>query len=154
MYEAKPPAGWFRAWIGVRPFVVVSHGCKAQRKMYSFGIFHREAITHRCAVVLYIKAIFFQFFREGKSFNDVGQMVERVAKLTHARRGTVTETRIVWRDYVIVVRQKRNQVAKHLRRSWKAMQQKIRRLVRVARLAVKNFQIVDFQSVVSHRPLV
>ena len=59
------------------------------------------------------------------------------------RRSALAETRIVRRDHVIAVRQRWDQVAEHVRRCWKAVQQNHDRAVRRTGFAIEQADSVN-----------
>jgi hypothetical protein len=103
----------------------------------------RQAIADGRAVVHDIERVATHAETRQQRVGDVCEAGEAVAELAAVRHIAVTEPRVVRRDDVIAIRQRRNQVAKHVRRTGKAMQQHDGRRVYRTGFSVENFYAID-----------
>ena len=78
-----------------------------------------------------------------KAVDDVRIMGERIGERLVVGRGAFAKSRIVGRDDVVAIRERRDQVAEHVRRGRKAVQQQHDRRILRPRLAVEDVDAVD-----------
>ena len=103
----------------------------------------RQTVTDRCAVVLHIQRVALDTELIQQAVHQLGEAREAVRELVTVRRAAMTERRIVGRDHLVAMSEHRNQVAEHVRRGGKAVQQQDRRRIRHARLAIEDVYPVD-----------
>ena len=109
-----------------------------------------EAVADRSAVVLHVDA-----HRAGEAdlvqepVDDLGEVVERVVPGRRVGHVGVAEARVVRRQDVEAVGQRRHEVAELVRRGREAAEQQQLRVRRVARLAVEDVETLDLGGVES-----
>ena len=82
-----------------------------------------QTVADRCAVVLHVDGVLRQPELLGELVDHLRQVVERVSELVVRRHRAVAVAGIVRRDHVILVGQRGNQIAEHLRAGRKAVEQ-------------------------------
>ena len=78
-----------------------------------------------------------------ETVDDVGVMGECVSERLVVRRGALAKARIVGRDDAIAIRERRDQIAEHVRRSRKAVQQQHNGRIRGPRFAIEDIDPID-----------
>ena len=114
------------------------------------GCFDRQAVADRGAVVLHVEGVLRQPELLGELVDHLRQVVERVRELVVRRHRAVAVAGVVGRDDVVLVRQRRDQVAEHLRAGREAVEQQDRRGVLRPGLAVEDVQVADLHGLVVH----
>ena len=114
------------------------------------GCCDRQAVADRGAVVLDVDGVFGQAELLGELVDHLRQVVEGVGELVVRRHRAVAVAGVVRRDHVILVRQRRDQIAEHLRAGREAVEQEDRRGVLRAGLAVEDVQVADLHGLVVH----
>src|SRR6478672_7733300 len=104
---------------------------------------NREAKSSRCAVIKHIdrEAAETDHFRE--PFDHFRDVIERVIESAAVRHVRLSETGQVRRDKVETVGKHRNQIAKHVARSWKTAKQQEDRCIRSTRFSIKYFETIN-----------
>ena len=105
-------------------------------------MFRREAETDRRAVVHQIEAIPFQAQFLGEGFDDIREVVEGVIELADGRHRAVAVAGIVRGNDMVPVRQRRDQVAEHVRRGGESVQQQEHGRIGRAGLPVEDVEAV------------
>ena len=96
-----------------------------------------------------VDAVFIELQRFQQIIRDFRQMVERVGKARDRRLIGIPKARMIWRDDVILGREFRNQIPKHVRRGREAVEQHDVWTRRITSLAVEEVQSVDLGGVIS-----
>ena len=109
----------------------------------------RQTVTDRCAVVLHVQRVAIDTELIQETVHQLGEAGEAVLELVTVRRGAVTERWIVGRDHPVAVSERRNQVAEHVRRGGKAVQQEHRRCICRAGLAIEDVYSIDFDRAIA-----
>src|SRR3974390_3580020 len=112
---------------------------------------HSEAEANRCTVIEDVKGVAVKAEHLGESLDDVGQMVEAVFEARSIRGVGETEAGQIRRYHVIAISKRGNELAVHMRRRRKAVQQQHARRLRVAALAIKHLQSIDRGGAISGR---
>jgi hypothetical protein len=115
----------------------------------ALGVPHREAETSRRTIVEGIdgEAVESDYFSE--AVDSPRDVVEGVAELGPVRHVRLAKPGQIGRNDMKSVRDLRNEIAEHVARSWKAMQQKECGSVRATGLPVEDVDAVDGYSPVS-----
>ncbi|CAD5263221.1 hypothetical protein BOSE62_30567 [Bosea sp. 62] len=102
-----------------------------------------QAEPDRAAIVLQIERIALQPEPVDQRFHHIGEAVETIIKLGRRRRAAMAEAGIVRRDHPVLPGQAGNQVAKHVRGRWEAVQQQERRRILRPGLAIEDLGAGD-----------
>ena len=90
---------------------------------HPLGMRHRQAQAGRRAVVENIQGVAAQAERVGEAIDELGESVERIGELSARRGFRVAEAGEVGRDHAVAIGEPGDQVAEHVRRGRKAVQQ-------------------------------
>ena len=137
------PIGLDRIPERLEPFLVGVAVLDDQRRD-AIGMLERQPVADRRAVIHDVHRIAVDAELRQKTVDDVGVMGERVGERLVVGRGAFAEAWIVGRDDVVAIRERRDQIAEHVRRSRKAVQQQHDRRILRPRLAVEDVDAVDF----------
>jgi hypothetical protein len=97
-----------------------------------------EPEANRAAVVLHIQTVMSEPDSLREVIDNSGDVVEGVGEDRRLGRVTVTESRVVWRDHMVAVRETGKERLEHPRRGWETVkQQDCRRVLRTG-LSVRD----------------
>jgi len=108
----------------------------------------REPVSNRRAVIHNIHAVPVGADLVGQFLDDISQMRECVLEPGMVGRVALTIAGIVGRDHAVAVRKQRYEVAEHVRRGRKAVQEQDDRCVPGAGLAEEDVHAVDRRALV------
>ncbi len=111
----------------------------------------REPISDRRAVVHDVHRVFIQLQLLGESFDDVGHVLKCVREARPIRHAAKAVSGLVGSNHAERRRETRYQVAEHIRRCGKAMQEKKHGSGLGAGVAIEDFNPVDSNGVVVDR---
>ena len=114
----------------------------------ALGMLEREPVADRRAVIHEIDRIVLDAELRQQAVDDVGVVAERVGERLVIGRGALAEARIVRRDDMVAIRERRDQIAEHVRRGRKAVQQQHGRRVGGSGFAVEDIDAVDLDGAI------
>src|ERR1700733_8337399 len=103
---------------------------------------HRQTKASRCSVVKHINRIAAEAERLSERLDRGRQCLERVLIFSMGWYFCEPKTRQVRRDHAVAVCQTRNELAKHERRCWEAMEQQNHWSTWIARRPVEDFDTI------------
>src|SRR4029077_16704998 len=109
----------------------------------TLGVCQRQAESDRGAVIEDVDRETIETNGLGKAFDHLSQLLERVAELLPVGCIREPEARQIGRYHVVAIGERRNKVAKHVRRRWEAVQQENGWSSFRAGLAIKDVVGVD-----------
>src|ERR1700761_306671 len=118
---------------------------------YTFGVRYRQTQASRCAIVEDIQRVMFQADRVDEQAHDAREFVEAVVERPAGRGLGLSEARQVGSDHAIVLRQLRDQVAKHVTGGGEPMQQQNDGGVGGTGLAIEHLYVADLLGMERHR---
>jgi len=104
---------------------------------------HREPKPRRRPIVEDINGIARKSQRVDETSDDFGKLIETIGKCRAARCDCVAEPQQIGRNHPIAVGELRNEIAKHVPRRRKAVQQKKDGRIGLARFTVEYFHLAD-----------
>ena len=110
----------------------------------------RQAVADRGTVVLDVEGVLRQPELLGELVDHLRQVVEGVGELVARRHRAVAVARVVRRNDVVLVPQRGDQVAEHLRAGREAVEQQDRRGVLRAGFAVEDVEVADLHRLVTY----
>src|SRR5215469_1100000 len=126
------PQGSPVAWSGFFPVFLNRVPALAQALLVSIAILRNDrgdslwmrqckTQSDRCAVIEDIYCVSVETDRLRELIDDIRDVGERVRKSLQVGRVRKTESGKVWRNQVVTIGQRWNQIAKHVRRRWEPM---------------------------------
>ena len=110
----------------------------------ALGMFQRQSPAHRSAVVHDVHGVALDAELIEQAVDQLGEAVERVGEFGPVRHVALAVARIVGCDHVIAVGKGGDEVAEHVRRGRKSVQQQDDRRICRPGLAIKDVHSIDF----------
>src|SRR5262249_10380012 len=113
------------------------------------GMEQREPKSHRSSIVEDVDRVPINTDGLYKPVDDFGQVFKAIAEVFAVRRVGKAEARKIGRHQMVAVSQGWNEIAKHVRRRWKAVQQQDCRAILEAVLAIEDLGTIDDSVLIS-----
>ena len=110
---------------------------------HPIGMLERQPVSDRRAVIHEVDCVGADAKLRQKTVDDVGVMGERVGERLVVGRGAFAKSWIVGRNDVVAIRERRDQIAEHVRRGRKAVQQQHDLRILRPRFAIEDVDPVD-----------